>query len=130
MKIKQVTPEALKPYPKNPRNITRKAIDECKKSITNTAGKLQQPIVVDSKMVIIVGHTRQLAAIELGMKTVPVHVADYLSDEQARVYRIADNKTGEFSEWSYDPLKLEHEELKELDVDFSLTSLKMVILCH
>ena len=122
MKIKQITPEALIPYAKNPRSITRKAIDETKKSILNTAGKLQRPIVVDKDMVIIVGHTRRLAAIELGLKTVPVHIADYLNDEQIKTYRIADNKTGEFSEWSYELLAIEFEELVELEVDLSLTS--------
>lgn len=123
MKIKQIAPEALVSYAKNPRNITRKAIDETKKSIQNTAGKLQQPIVVDKNNVIIVGHTRRLAAIELGLKTVPVHIADYLTEEQIKIYRIADNKTGEFSDWSFELLTIELEELVELDVDLSLTSL-------
>jgi ParB-like chromosome segregation protein Spo0J len=51
-------------------------------------------------MVIIVGHTRWLAAQKIGMKTVPVHVAEGLSDEEARAYRLDDNKLHEHAQWN------------------------------
>lgn len=59
----------------------------------------RQPIVVDENYVIVVGSTRFKAALQLGMKEVPVHVATGLTPAQLRAYRIADNKTGELAEW-------------------------------
>jgi len=55
----------------------------------------RQPIVVDSACVIVVGHTRFKAALKLGLKTVPVHVAADFSPQQARASRVADNRTAE-----------------------------------
>lgn len=122
MKITMKNPADLVPYSGNPRIITRGAVEETIRSIENTDGKLQQPIVVDKDMVIIAGHTRTIASIELGLKKVPVHVADYLNDEQIRVYRIADNKTGTFSTWDEGLLKIEFKEIDRLDVDLTMTS--------
>ena len=68
-------------------------------------------------MVIIVGHTRYLAAKKLGLDTVPVVVASNLNDEQVRAYRLADNKTGELAEWN---TKLLDDELQDiLDIDMT-----------
>ena len=75
-----------------------------------------QPIVVDKDHVIIVGHTRYLAALELGLEEVPVYVAAHLSQEQARAYRLADNKTNEFSEWDAGLLELELDAVEDLDM--------------
>lgn len=122
MKITMINPEELKPYSGNPRIITRGAVEETVKSIENTGGKLQQPIVVDKDMVIIVGHTRTQAAIILGLKKVPVHVADYLTEEQIKTYRIADNKVGEFSTWDEGLLKIEFKEIDMLDIDLTMTA--------
>jgi ParB-like chromosome segregation protein Spo0J len=79
-----------------------------------------QPIVVDGNMVIIKGHGRLLAAQTLDLKTVPVVVADYLSPEQARAARIADNKVSE-SEWFPEILELELKALQEMNFDMELT---------
>jgi len=71
-----------------------------------------QPIVVDKDGVIVVGHTRYKAALKLGLATVPVHVAADLSPQQARAYRLADNRTAETAEWDVDLLPIELGELR------------------
>ena len=72
----------------------------------------RQPIVVDSDKVIIVGHVRLKAALKLGLKEVPVHVAD-LTAEQAQAYRLADNRSNEYAVWDEDLLLQELRELSE-----------------
>jgi ParB-like chromosome segregation protein Spo0J len=76
--------------------------------------------VVDEDLVIIKGHGRYLAAKELGLKTVPVVIADYLTPAQVRAARIADNKLAE-SEWFPELLALELKALQEMEFDLSLT---------
>lgn len=119
MQIEQADISSITPYEQNPRrNI---------EAVRNVAQSLQefgwrQPIVVDTDRVVIVGHTRLLAAESLGMDTVPVHIADNITPEQARAYRLADNKTGEAATWDNELLKLELEGLTADGVDLSLTA--------
>jgi DNA modification methylase len=80
----------------------------------------RQPIVIDERGVIIVGDTRYLAAVELGLDTVPVHVATGLTPDQVKAYRIADNKTAELAEWDYDRLVQELAELQQADFDLDV----------
>ena len=101
----------IRPYEKNPRR-NDDSVDKCAKSIQDYGFK--QPIVVDTDGVIVVGHTRYKAAIKLGLDTVPVIVADDLTPEKVRAYRIADNKVGELSVWDN---KLLLGELKEIDFE-------------
>jgi DNA modification methylase len=110
--------ERLVPYARNPRNNSA-AIDAVKASIVEFG--FRQPIVVDEKMVIIVGHTRLEAARELGLETVPVHVAEGLTPAQARAYRLMDNRSHENAEWDEELLKLEFGDLKLDDFDLELT---------
>ena len=107
----------IHPYENNPRRISDEAVEKVANSIREFG--FQQPIVVDSAHVIIVGHTRLKAAKKLGLETVPVVVADNLTEEQAKAYRLADNKTGELSEWDDDALLDELEELFQDDIDMS-----------
>lgn len=109
MIIEQRPIEAIRPYPNNPRN-NKKAVAAVAASIKEFGFKV--PIVVDTAGVIITGHTRREAALSLGMKTVPVIVADDLTEAQIRAFRLADNKVSEFSEWDEDALA---EELAQLD---------------
>src|SRR5713226_9947187 len=90
MRVEMWDVSKIKPYPNNPR-INDAAVDAVAASIREFG--FRQPIVVDEQGVIVVGHTRYLAAIKLGMTEVPVHVAVGLSPAQARAYRIADNQT-------------------------------------
>ena len=107
----------IKPYPGNPRRNTL-AVDAVAASIK--AFDFRQPIVVDEDGVIVVGSTRYLAAIQLGLKTVPVHVATGLSPAQLKAYRIADNKTAELAEWDYDLLVQELADLQKMDFDLDV----------
>lgn len=104
-KIRLADPETLKPYDKNPRLISQAAIDKVLASVREFGWR--QPIVVDEDGVIIVGHTRRLAAIKGGYKAVPVHDALGLTEAQKRAYRLADNRTGEESEWDMPTLSAE-----------------------
>jgi DNA modification methylase len=108
----------LVPYARNPRNNTA-AIDAVKASIAEFG--FRQPIVVDEKMVVIVGHTRLEAAKQLGLKTVPVHVAEGLTPAQAKAYRLMDNRSHENAEWDDELLRLEFGDLKLDDFDLALT---------
>lgn len=114
MKVQAFKIGDIKPYKNNPRQN-----DGAVGPVANSIEKFgwQQPIVVDKKHVIIVGHTRYKAALKLGLKVVPVVVAKNLDDEQARAYRLADNKTNELSSWDDD--KLDQEMSKLLDFDMS-----------
>lgn len=102
----------LKPYENNPR-INDRAVKFVKNSIEEFGFKV--PIVIDKNGVIVAGHTRYKASQELGLETVPCVVADDLTDEQVKAFRIADNKTAEKASWDLDALKTEMEELEEID---------------
>ena len=103
----------ITPYENNPRNNAA-AVDKVAESIREFG--FQQPIVVDRDGVIIAGHTRYAAAKKLELATAPVVVADGLTDEQVRAYRLADNKTAEFSSWDFDLLNAELFEIDDIDM--------------
>lgn len=113
MKVQNVSIQDVKPYPNNPRN-NDSGVDAVANSIKEFGW--QQPIVVDKDNVIIVGHTRYKAAKKLGMKEVPVVIASNLSDEQVRAYRLADNKTGELTDWDDDLLDSELDDILDIDM--------------
>jgi len=112
--IEMISIAKVHPYPNNPR-VNKDAVDKVAASLR--AFGFRQPIVVDKDYVIICGHTRLEAAKRLRMKEVPVLVADDLSEEQVRAYRLADNKTAEFSEWDLDKLIEEITEIMDIDME-------------
>lgn len=109
MNIKELSISQLHEYDNNPRNNDR-AVDAVAESIREFGFKV--PIVIDGDNVIVCGHTRVKAAQKLGMETVPCIIADDLTPEQIKAFRLADNKTGELAGWDF--AKLE-EELAALD---------------
>lgn len=109
--------DRAKPYAENPRKITDAAVAKVAAVIKEFGWR--QPIVVDKDGVIVVGHTRRLAAISLGLDKVPVHVASNLTEAQIRAYRIADNRVGEETDWDRDKLVVELSALTDLDIDLS-----------
>ena len=123
MQVKEIAIEKIKAYGKNPRKNDQ-AVDAVANSIKEFGWK--QPLVVDPKtMEIVVGHTRWKAAKKLGMKTVPCIMADDLTEEQIKAYRLADNKTNELAEWDFDLLGEELDGILDLDMtdfgfDFSI----------
>ena len=109
--------DTIRPYEQNPR-LNDQAVDAVAKSLREFG--FRQPIVVDADGVIICGHTRWKAALKLGLKQVPVHVANDLTPAQVKAYRIADNQTASLAEWNYDLLPLELKDLQGLNFDLSL----------
>lgn len=127
MKIKEVPIEELKPYKNNTKKHSKHQIEQLMKSIDLTKG-LKQPIVIDKDNVIIAGHGRCEAAKNLGYKIVPCVVADDLTEDEIKLYRLLDNR---YTSTEYD-LSLEFEELKDIELDisefeFSLDSLELEI---
>ena len=114
MQIKSIETNKILPYINNPRKNLN--IDKVASSIKEFG--FQQPIVIDKNNTIIVGHTRFEAAKKLGLKEVPVQIAD-LTETQAKSYRIADNRLNEDASWDTKLLNLEFNDLlsKEFDLD-------------
>ena len=81
------------------------------------------PLVIDKNNVVVTGHTRLKAAKRLGIDEVPCVVADDLSDAQIKAFRIADNKVSEYAEWDEELLKIELEQLEEMN--FNLDDLSI-----
>jgi DNA modification methylase len=107
------------PYARNSRKIPQRAIDKVAASIQEFG--FRQCIVVDKDGVIVCGHTRWLAAKKLGLREVPVHVAENLTPAQVKAYRLMDNRSHQETDWDLDLLGPELEDLKGLDFDLALT---------
>lgn len=105
---------ALKEYENNPRDNAG-AVEAVAHSIAEFGFKV--PIIIDANNVIVAGHTRLKAAKSLNMEKVPCIVADDLTDEQIKAFRLADNKVGELATWDFEKLDLE---LNSLDMDMEL----------
>ena len=118
MQIENRTLSNIKPYKNNPRRSV-KTIAKIVTSIKEFGFK--QPLVLDKEGVIIVGHSRYLAAKELGLETVPCVIAKELNPHQIRAYRIADNRIAQDGEWDTDLLAIELSEINNSDFDFTKT---------
>jgi len=116
MIVEQKALTDIKPYIKNPRK--KWDIQKVAQSIKEFG--FQQPIVVDRGGTIIVGHGRYEASKLLKLNSIPVTIAD-LPPEKAKAYRIADNKTNEFSEWDISLLQQEFTDLLDANFDLELT---------
>ena len=114
MKIERRDISSVQPYDRNPR-INDGAVDAVAASLREFG--FRQPVVVDAENVIIVGHARYKAAVKMGLPKIPVHVATDLTPEQVVAYRLADNKTGELSEWDFALLEAELEKIADIDME-------------
>lgn len=106
----------LQEYGNNPRNNDG-AVAAVAASIKEFGFKV--PIVIDAAGVIIAGHTRAKAAAQLGLATVPCIVADDLSAEQIKAFRLADNKVSELASWDFGKLDAEMAQLQEMGFDMA-----------
>lgn len=113
MNIQMLKLSDIKPYEKNPRK-NNEAVKYVAESIKEFGFKV--PIVIDKNNVIIAGHTRYKAAKRLKMKEVPTIIADDLTDEQVKAFRLADNKVAEKAEWDFDLLPLEINDIVNIDM--------------
>lgn len=106
--------EEIKMYENNPRNNDG-AVEYVANSIKEFGFKV--PIVLDKNNVIVAGHTRYKAAKLLKITEIPCIIADDLSDEQVKAFRLIDNKAAELASWDIDLLNLELENIKDIDMD-------------
>lgn len=122
MKVEMVPIDSIIHYENNPRKN-----DDAVEYVVNSIKEFgfRVPIVVDKDNVIICGHTRAKAAQLLGMAEVPVTVASDLTPNQADAYRLADNKVAEFSDWDWDMLQAELEDIDWLDVNMGEFGFKL-----
>ena len=113
MKVISKPIDEITPYASNPRNN-----DEAVGAVANSIKEFgwQQPIVVDKDMIIIAGHTRYKAAKKLGVAEVPVVIADKLTPEQVKAYRLADNRSAELADWDNDLLDKELKDILDIDM--------------
>ena len=114
MEIRNINLDELIPYEKNPR-INYKAVKYVAESIKEFGFKV--PIVIDKNNVIVAGHTRYKASIELGLTEVPCIISDDLMEEQVKAFRLADNKVGEIAEWDFELLAEELQGIDDLDME-------------
>lgn len=105
--------DELVPYENNPRH-NDEAVDAVANSIKEFGFKV--PCVVSGDGVLITGHTRLKACKKLGIEEVPCIVADDLTEDQIKAFRIADNKVGEIATWDMEKLNIE---LEDIDIDMS-----------
>lgn len=116
--------DELIPYENNPR-LNDEAVEYVKNSIKEFGFKV--PIVIDKDNVIIAGHTRIKASKELGIKNIPCIIADDLTEEQVKAFRLVDNKVSEKSMWDYN--KLDEELDSILDIDMSIFDFNITGIC-
>src|SRR5574344_2795123 len=112
IKIIEKNCDELIPYENNAR-INDNAVEAVAKSIKEFG--MKNPILIDKENVIIAGHTRVKALKSLGMNTAPCIVADDLTEEQIKAFRIADNSTAQIADWDLDKLQ---QEIQDLNFDF------------
>ena len=108
------------PYEKNPRKNDA--------AVESVAASIKQfgflvPLVIDRNHIVVTGHTRLKAAKKLGLKSVPCVIADELTADQIKAFRLADNKVGEISEWDADLLAVE---LNDLAIDMSAFGFEVI----
>lgn len=99
----------IRPYWRNPRRIPPEAVAAVRSSIERYG--YAQPIVVDSDLVIVVGHTRYAALVEMGVEQVAVYVTD-LPPDKVKEYRLVDNRTSEMTDWDHGALVVELREME------------------
>lgn len=126
MEIKDFKLSDIKPYKNNPRH-NESAVQQVANSIKAFGFKV--PVVIDSNNVVVCGHTRCKAASLLGMDSVPCVVADDLTPEQVKAFRLADNKVSELATWDDDLLNFEIDGIADLDMtDFGFEALRDTFL--
>lgn len=115
LKIEYLPPESLTPYEGNARVHEEYDINAIKQSITDTG--FNDPIGIwGENNLIVEGHGRRIAAMELGLNTVPCIRLDHMTEEQRKEYALVHNKTAELSRWDFGKLE---EELSTLSIDLS-----------
>lgn len=116
MRIQDLPLDTIIPYADNPRDNSG-AVDAVAESIKQFGFNV--PLVLDRDHVIITGHTRYKAAQKMGLSSVPCIIAEGLSEDQARAYRLADNRVSELATWDKVLLSKELKALEEIGIDMT-----------
>jgi DNA modification methylase len=124
MKIESVKISEIKPYQKNAKKHPKSQVEKIAASIKEFGFK--QPIVIDKQNVLIVGHGRVEGAKLLGLQEVPAIIADDLTPDQIKAYRLADNKLNE-SDWDMDLVIQELKGLEEFMIDLTGFSKDLIL---
>ena len=103
----------LQPYKYNPRKNDA-AVDAVAASIREFGFKV--PVIIDSSTIVVTGHTRLKAAEKLGIREIPCIIADDLTPEQIRAFRLADNKVSEIAKWDFEILPEELAMISDIDM--------------
>lgn len=111
MKVVEKQLKELRMYENNPRNNDQ-AVEDVAKSIQEFGFKV--PMVIDTNNVIVCGHTRYKACLKLGIDSIPCVVADDLTPDQIKAFRLVENKTNELASWDFEKLD---EELNLIQMD-------------
>jgi DNA modification methylase len=119
LKVDYVSPDLLRPSPRNARLHSSKKIRQLSQSIK--ALKVIAPILVDEDFEILAGHARCAAAKLLGLREVPVVQIKHLSNAEKRAYRLADNRFSEKATWDNELLSIEIKELIATEIEIELT---------
>ena len=122
LKVETWPIEKLIPYCRNPRKNDEQ-VDRMASAIKEFGFRI--PIVARSDGEVVDGHLRLKAAQKLGLKEVPVALADELTEAQVKAFRILANKSANWAEWEPDLLKLEFEELQAMDFDLEMTGFEL-----
>jgi len=125
LKVEQWKIDKLIPYARNPRKNDVQ-VDRMVSAIKEFGFRI--PVVAKSDGSVVDGHLRLKAAQKLGLKEVPVALADELTDAQVKAFRLLANKSANWAEWDDELLRLELDELKDMDFDLSLTGFDSVEL--
>lgn len=113
LKVEYLSPEDLTPYDKNTRKHAPDDIEQIKESILQDG--FNDPIGIwGEQNVIVEGHGRQIAALELHLEKVPCIRLDHMTDDQRRDYAIRHNRTAELSAWDFTALE---EEIARLEIE-------------
>lgn len=118
LRIKMVAPTELRPFSRNARIHPPSQIRKLSKLIERTGFNV--PILVDKDGMILSGHARLAAALQLGLDKVPVISLEHLSEAEARAFILAENKMAELSRWDHKQLSLNLKELRDLSVEFDI----------
>ncbi len=116
--LEDLAPETLRPHPRNARTHSRKQVKQIARSIKRFG--FTNPVLIDGENLIIAGHGRVEAALQLQMRSVPCLRVDHLSPAEIRAYMIADNQIALNAGWDEELLGLELKELQTIDADFDL----------
>lgn len=117
--IEQIDIENLIPYARNSRTHSDAQVAQIAASIKEFG--FTNPVLIDEDGGIIAGHGRVMAARKLGLDSVPAIRLGYLTEAQKRAYVIADNKLALNAGWDDEMLKLELQELQDMNFDLGLT---------